>query len=176
MRSDTDTPFRSSTLSSALAWVRAALPDLAVRRHSQQRLEGGLRLIARVTTCDQCQAGDPAAADTLQRAVDGAQLAGNRRLLTPAQVSQVAQAEVLRSAGDRPAAHTLLEAAHRWYAESGAGEGAALAACLRATMRTEDGEPGAEQDPRSIRDAAESVGDREVQALASAALVGVTNV
>jgi predicted ATPase/DNA-binding SARP family transcriptional activator len=121
----------------------------------------------------QCQAGDPAAADTLQRAVDGAQLAGDRRLLT---LAQVAQAEVLRSAGDRPAARTLLETAHRWYAESGAGEGAALAACLRATMRAEDGEPGAEQDLRSIRDAAESVGDREVQALASAALVGVTNV
>jgi predicted ATPase/DNA-binding SARP family transcriptional activator len=121
----------------------------------------------------QCQAGDPAAADTLQRAVDGAQLARDRRLLT---LAQVAQAEVLRSAGDRPAARTLLETAHRWYAESGAGEGAALAACLRATMRAEDGEPGAEQDLRSIRDAAESVGDREVQALASAALVGVTNV
>jgi predicted ATPase/DNA-binding SARP family transcriptional activator len=120
----------------------------------------------------QYQAGDPAAAATLQRAVDGAQLAGDRRLVT---LAHVAQAEVLRSAGDRPAARTLLETAHRWYAESGAGEGAALAACLRATMRAEDGEPGAQQDLRSIRDAAESVGDREVQALASAALVGVTN-
>jgi predicted ATPase len=121
----------------------------------------------------QQQAGDPAAADTLQRAVDGAQLAGDRRLLA---LAQVAQADVLRSAGDRPAARTLLETANRWYAESGAGEGAALAACLRATMRAEDGEPGAQQDLRSIRDAAESVGDREVQALASAALVGVTDV
>jgi predicted ATPase/DNA-binding SARP family transcriptional activator len=121
----------------------------------------------------QQQAGDPAAADTLQRAVDGAQLAGDRRLLT---LAQVAQADVLRSAGDRPAARTLLETANRWYAESGAGEGATLAACLRATMRAEDGEPGAQQDLRSIRDAAESVGDREVQALASAALVGATDV
>jgi predicted ATPase/DNA-binding SARP family transcriptional activator len=115
----------------------------------------------------QHQAGDSTAADTLQRAVAGAHLAGDRRLLA---LAHVAQAEVLRSAGDRPAARNLLETAHRWYTESGAGEGAALAACLRATMRAEDGEPGAQQDLQAIRDAAESAGDRDVQALATAAL------
>jgi len=113
------------------------------------------------------QAGDPAAAETLQQAVDGAQLAGDRRLLASA---HVAQAEVLRGAGDRLAARNLVEAAHTWYVESGAGEGAALAACLRATMRAEDGEPGAQEDLLAIRDAAERVGDREVEALAAAAL------
>jgi hypothetical protein len=121
----------------------------------------------------QHRAGEPAAADTLQRAADAAQLAGDRRLLA---LAQVAQADVLRGAGDRPAARALLETAHRWYAESGAGEGAAVAACLRATMRAEDGEPGAWQDLLSIRDAAESAGDREVQVLASTALDGMTNV
>jgi predicted ATPase/DNA-binding SARP family transcriptional activator len=116
--------------------------------------------------------GDPAAADTLQRAVAGAQLAGDRRLLA---MAQVAQADVLRHAGDRPAARSLLDAAHRWYDESGAGEGAALAACLRATMRAEDGEPGAQEDLRALRDAAESAGDREVLALATASLGNSTD-
>jgi hypothetical protein len=82
----------------------------------------------------------------------------------------VAQAEVLRCAGDRPRARNLLEAAHRWYTESGAGEGAALAACLRATVRAEDGEPGAREELQAIRDAAETAGDREVHALAATAL------
>ena len=85
-------------------------------------------------------------------------------------MAQVAQAEVLRSAGDRASARDLLETAHRWYGESGAGEGAALAACLRATMRAEDGEPGALDELRAIRDAAGTAGDREVQALTAAAL------
>jgi hypothetical protein len=121
----------------------------------------------------QHQGGDPAAADTLQRAIDGAQLAGDRRLLT---LAQVAQAEVLLGAGDRFAARNLLDDAHRWYAESGAGEGAALAACLRAAMRAEDGESGAPQALDSIYEAAESSGDREVQALAGAALVGLADI
>jgi hypothetical protein len=111
--------------------------------------------------------GDPAAADTLQRAASGAQLAGDRRLLT---MAQVAQAEVLRSAGDRPAARALLDTANRWYAEAGAGEGALFAACLLATMRVEGGEPGAGDQLRAIRDAAESSGDGQVLALAEAAL------
>ena len=115
----------------------------------------------------QHEGGDPGAAGTLRRAVAGAQLAGDRRLFA---LAQVAQAEVLRSAGDRPAARNLLEAAHRWYSESGAGEGAAMAACLRATMRAEDGEPGAREELQAIRDAAETAGDREVHALATAML------
>ncbi len=42
-------------------------------------------------------------------------------------------------------------------------------------MRAGDGEPGAVQDLRSIHDDTESFGDREVQAMASAARVGATN-
>jgi hypothetical protein len=84
----------------------------------------------------------------------------------------VAQAEVLRDSGDRSAARTLLDAAHRWYAESGAGEGALLAACLLATLRAEDGEPGAEDELRAIGADAERIGDREVHALATAARRG----
>jgi hypothetical protein len=45
-----------------------------------------------------------------------------------------------------------------------------MAACLLATMRAEDGEPGAPEELQAIRDAAETAGDREVQAPATAAL------
>ncbi|WP_138733416.1 AfsR/SARP family transcriptional regulator [Modestobacter excelsi] len=156
-----------------IAQAEQRLPD-AARHHryaaeSADRLGfGGAAALHRVQLGRaQRQGGDPGAADTLHRAVAGAQLAGDRRLLA---LAQVAQAEVLRDAGDRPAARTLLDAAHHWYTESGAGEGAALAACLRATMRAEDGEPGAQEDLQAIRDAAERTGDREVQALATATL------
>jgi predicted ATPase/DNA-binding SARP family transcriptional activator/tetratricopeptide (TPR) repeat protein len=158
-----------------IAHAEQRFPDAA--RHHEAAAEsadrlgfGGAAALHRVQLGRaQHQAGHPAASDTLQRAVAGAQLAGDRRLLA---LAQVAQAEVLRGAGDRAAARELLETAHRWYAESGAGEGSALAACLRATMRAEDGEPGAREDLQAIRDAAERAGDREVHALAVAALAG----
>jgi hypothetical protein len=83
-------------------------------------------------------AGDPAAAETLRRAVVEARAAGDRRLTA---MAQVAQAEVLLAAGKRSAALGLLEAADRWYAEAGAGEGAELAAALLATLRAEPAVP-----------------------------------
>ena len=52
----------------------------------------------------------------------------------------------------------------------GRGEGAALAACLLATMRAEDGEPDAEEELRSILAVALEAGDHEVAARAQAAL------
>jgi hypothetical protein len=84
----------------------------------------------------QHDAGDPAAADTLRRAIAGAERAGDLRLLA---MTRVTQAKVLRTAGDRAAASELLVAANRWYAESGAGDGAELAADLLADLRAEDG-------------------------------------
>ena len=117
----------------------------------------------------QHDSGDPAAASTLHRAMDGAEQAGDLRLLAGI---RVALAAVLRGTGDRPAAHSLLVAATRWYALSGAWEGAALAACLLATQRAEDGEPDAEADLRSILTAAREVGDRDVETRASSALDG----
>ena len=115
----------------------------------------------------QHDAGDPEAESTIRRAIAGATQAGDRRLLAAAGVSL---AEVLRAAGDRVAARDLLLSATRWYADSGAGEGAALAACLLATMRAEDGEPGAEEELRTILAAALATGDREVAERAQAAL------
>jgi hypothetical protein len=81
----------------------------------------------------QHQAGDPAQADTLRRAVEAAVRAGGLRLLAGA---LVALAQVLLATGDRPAARELLEAADRWYAASGAGDEARLAAELLATAES----------------------------------------
>jgi hypothetical protein len=91
----------------------------------------------------QLDTGDPAAAETLERAADGARLAGDRRLLA---MAQVAQAEALAAAGDRPAARLLMEAADDWYRESGGGEGAVLATGLLAALRADDGKPAQTSD------------------------------
>jgi len=115
----------------------------------------------------QHDAGDPTAVDTLRRAIAGAERAGDLRLLA---MTRVTQAEVLRAAGDRAAARDLLVAANRWYAESGAGDGALLAACRLAVLRAEDGDPDAAAELRRIHDAARSAGDRHVADLAAAAL------
>jgi predicted ATPase/DNA-binding SARP family transcriptional activator len=79
----------------------------------------------------QMAANDPAAAATLERAIGGAERAGDRRLLTQ---TRVTQAQLLAAAGQREAARELLVAANRWYAEAGAGEGADLAAELLTTL------------------------------------------
>jgi predicted ATPase/DNA-binding SARP family transcriptional activator len=115
----------------------------------------------------QHDAGDPTAADTLNRAIAGAEQAGDLRLLAMARVTL---AEVRRAAGDRTAARELLVAANRWYAESGAGDGTALAACLLASLRAEDGDPGAVHELHELHDAARAAGDHHVQALALDAL------
>jgi hypothetical protein len=115
----------------------------------------------------QSDAGHPGAASTLRRAMAGAEQAGDLRLLAS---TRVALGEIVWAAGDRSGARDLLLAATRWYAASGAGEGAALAACLLATVRLEDGEPDAEGELRSILSAAREAGDRDVAARARAAL------
>ncbi|MGD9526951.1 AfsR/SARP family transcriptional regulator [Pseudonocardia sp.] len=74
---------------------------------------------------------DPAAATTLRVAVAAAEREGDLRLLA---VARVALAEVLLSAGDRAGARELLVRADRWYAASGAGDGAAHAAGLLAAL------------------------------------------
>ena len=80
-------------------------------------------------------AGDPAAVATLRQAADEAERASDLRLLAAA---RVALAQALLSDGDRDAARELLEAADRWYAASGAGDDAALAADLLAGLRSAD--------------------------------------
>ncbi len=77
---------------------------------------------------------------------------------------------MLRAAGDRAAARELLVAADRWYAESGAGDGAALAACLLATLRAEDGDPDAGPELRRISERPGPPATSHVRALALDAL------
>ncbi len=67
----------------------------------------------------------------MQRAIAGAEHAGDLRLLAAA---RVIRAEILLAAGDRSAAREQLVVANRWYAESGAGDGAKLAADLLASL------------------------------------------
>jgi hypothetical protein len=87
--------------------------------------------------------------------------------------TRVSLAEILLASGDRTAARDLLVAADRWYTRSGAGDGAALAACLLATLRAEDGDPNAEQALRAIHTAAQDAGDDRMQGLALDALAAV---
>ena len=100
---------------------------------------------------------------TLRRAIAGAEREGDLRLLAE---TRVTLAEVLLAAGDRAAAHDLLVAADRWYAESGAGDGAALASGLLATMRAEDSDADTEGAAQTIASAALRVGGERAQALA----------
>ncbi|MCW0215838.1 MAG: AfsR/SARP family transcriptional regulator [Pseudonocardia sp.] len=75
--------------------------------------------------------GDPGAADTLRRAIAGAERVGDLRLLAG---TRVTLARVLLDAGDRAAARDLLVSADRWFSASGSGEGAAEAAVLLAEL------------------------------------------
>lgn len=85
--------------------------------------------------------GDPTAAATLRRAIAGAEHESDLRMLAE---TRVTLAEVLLSSGDRATAHDLLVAADRWFTRSGAGDGAALASGLLATLRAEDSDPDTE--------------------------------
>lgn len=75
-------------------------------------------------------AGDPAAVATLRRAAGEAERAGDLRLLAAVRVA-LAQALL---PDDPREARELLAAADRWYAASGAGDDAALATELLATL------------------------------------------
>lgn len=140
--------------------------------HAENALGRIARAAMHLTHLGQAQheLADPAAADTLSRAIAGAELAGDLRLVA---MSRVALAEVLKAAGERPSAHDLLVEANRWYTESGAGDGATLVACVLATMRAEDGDPDALHELQAIRAAARDAGDQHVLTLASDALGGV---
>ncbi|MHA6783136.1 AfsR/SARP family transcriptional regulator [Pseudonocardia saturnea] len=85
--------------------------------------------------------GDPAAAATLRRAIAGAEHEGDLRMLAE---TRVTLAEVLLSSGDRATAYDLLVNANRWFTRSGAGDGAALASGLLATLRAEDSDADTE--------------------------------
>jgi tetratricopeptide (TPR) repeat protein len=115
----------------------------------------------------QLQAGDPAAVATLEEALRGADRAGDLRQLA---MTRVALAQALLATGARDRAHAQVDAARRWYAASGAGDGSRLADCLHAAIRYGDGESAAGQELTDFLAAARAAGDHPVVTAAEAAL------
>ena len=115
----------------------------------------------------QLRAGDPAAVTTLEEALRGADRAGDLRQLA---MTRVALAEALLAVGERGRARTTVEAARRWYAASGAGDGTRLADCLLAAIRYRDGDPAAGRELVEVLAAARADGDHPVVTVAEAAL------
>jgi hypothetical protein len=85
-------------------------------------------------------------------------------------LARVRLARVLRGEGDHEAAKTAVRAADHWFQSSGGGDGAALAACLRAAMDAEDGDTNAATRLRAILEDARRRQDHEIEVLALDAL------
>ena len=116
----------------------------------------------------QCQAGDyHAGAATLELAIDKAEATGDVRL---AALARVHLGRALRAVGQVARARTALEAATRWYRDSGGGESAALGECLLAAMDATDRVPGAAEPLPALLDEARRIGDADVEVLALDAL------
>jgi hypothetical protein len=87
------------------------------------------------------------------------------------------RAPVARAAASTPACRDGNSSGQRWYgglSELGAGDGAALASCLLATLRAEDGDADADAEHalQAIHTAA-LIADEHVQTLALDALAAV---
>ena len=105
--------------------------------------------------------GDPAAADSFERAIGDALSVGDGRLASTARLNL---ARLLRGAGDREAAVRLLEENERWYRSAGGGDFALATQCALGAVR-DDGS-GIEQ----VLEEARSAGNVEVQVYALDAL------
>ncbi len=116
----------------------------------------------------QQQAGDLlAAANTLRRAIDVARATGDLRVTA---LARTRLSRVLLSQGDTDAARPVLQAAHRWYHESGGGDGARLADYLLASLDASQGRADAPARLESILAEARASGDTEVEVLCLDAL------
>jgi predicted ATPase/DNA-binding SARP family transcriptional activator len=115
----------------------------------------------------QLQAGDPAAVATLQEALRDVDRAGDLRQLA---MTRVALAQALLATGAHDRARAQVDAARRWYAASGAGDGSRLADCLHAAIRYGDGDPAAGQELAEILATARATGDHPVVTAAESAL------
>jgi tetratricopeptide (TPR) repeat protein len=83
------------------------------------------------------QAGDhPGAISVLEQAIEIGRATRDMRVVA---LARVRLAQSLRAQGDHDAARTAAHAADHWFRASGGGDGAALAACIAATMDAEDG-------------------------------------
>jgi predicted ATPase len=114
------------------------------------------------------QADDhPGAIAALERAIDIGRATRDMRVVA---LARVRLARVLRGEGDHEAAKTAVRAADHWFQSSGGGDGAALAACLRAAMDAEDGDTNAATRLRAILEDARRRQDHEIEVLALDAL------
>jgi tetratricopeptide (TPR) repeat protein len=114
------------------------------------------------------QAGDPQGAiQALERAIDVGFVIKDMRVVS---LARVRLGRVLRAEGDNDGARVALRAADQWFQSSGGGEGAALAACLRAAMDAEDGDPDAPTHLRAALDDAQHRHDPEIEVLTLDAL------
>jgi tetratricopeptide (TPR) repeat protein len=112
----------------------------------------------------QQQLGDPAAAAaTLDHAIEVATATADLRT---AALARVRLARVLRATGGHERARVEVDAARRWYAVAGAGEGQPLADYLAAALDIDDEVAGAEQRLGEVLAAARQSDNVEIEILA----------
>jgi hypothetical protein len=109
-------------------------------------------------------AGDDAgAADALEQGISIIEGVGLMRALA---LSRIRLARVRLTLGDRAGARAELQAADRWFRESGGGDEALLAAVTLAATDAEDGDVTAPARLAELLDIARSAGDVDAQVLA----------
>jgi tetratricopeptide (TPR) repeat protein len=114
------------------------------------------------------QGGDPrGAVRALERAISIGFAVKDMRVVS---LARVRLGRVLREEGDHDGARAAMRAADLWFQSSGGGEGATLAACLRAAMDAEAGDPEASARLRAVLHDAERRHDPEIEVLALDAL------
>jgi predicted ATPase/DNA-binding SARP family transcriptional activator len=114
------------------------------------------------------QAGDPGGAiGALERAIDIGFEIKDMRVVS---LARVRLGRVLRAQGDHDGAQAAMRAADAWFQASGGGEGATLAACLRAVMDAEEGAVDASDRLRTVLEDAQRRRDPEIEVLALDAL------
>jgi tetratricopeptide (TPR) repeat protein len=114
------------------------------------------------------QAGDiDESIATLERVIEIGRTTRQLRLLA---LGRVHLARVLRGHGDRTAALVAVRAADHWFASSGGGDGAALAACLHSAMDAEDGVAGADARLRDVLEQARGQHTPDIEIMAMDAL------
>ncbi len=116
----------------------------------------------------QCQAGDhPAAAATLESAIDKAEATGDVRM---AALAHVHLGRVRRALGEDARARAVLEEAVAWHRRAGGGEQARLGECLLAALDAADGVAGADERLATILAAARDHDEAHVEVFALDAL------
>jgi predicted ATPase/DNA-binding SARP family transcriptional activator len=104
---------------------------------------------------------------TFERVIEIGRTTRQLRLIA---LGRVHLGRVLRRDGDRTAALFAIRAADHWFASSGGGDGAALAACLHSAMDAEDGDAGADTRLRVVLEHARGQHTPDIEIMAMDAL------